>query len=180
MPLFKIDIEKEFSNEFWTNVYYATSVDLGAAHLVAQGILQAERQFHKDVVLFTRYRTSTVLQGDFQYITSIANLNGLVGSSSPRIPLWNVVRADMGDGGFKRPERKYYRLPLTEDEQDNGVLTNGVFTLVQQSLVNLLGDFAGEWCGPNSEPIVSVAVYPNVAMRQLRRGSRRRQTPVIP
>ena len=182
MATYKVDIEKLYQNEYWTNVYYIKDfVDLVTASNMAINLLQMERNIHFDIVTFTRVRTSTILPGDFQYFTEQPNEQGtLVSTGNDFLPLFNVVRVDLGDAGFKRPERKFYRCPVPEGWNSGGNLSIEGQNTVEGAINGFIIDNPGVLCGPNGEDILSANSFPFVGMRQLRRGSRRKATPVIP
>ncbi len=182
MPTYQIDVEKLYNNEYWTNVYYVgpNLLSLDDAVQAADSIVAFERAIHFDVVTFTKYRASTIVPGDIEYRTIILNVPGnRVSTGNTFLPLFNVVRCDLTDEGFKRPERKYYRLPVAEADQADGVLGFNVGTLIDDAWTTQIQGNSVPLVGPNGEAIIDLSVFPNVGMRQLRRGSRRRTTPVI-
>lgn len=182
MATFKVDIEKLYQNRYWTNVYYVgVGATLSDAVGTAAEIVAMEKKFHADLVTFTKYRVSTITPGDFVYQTVVLNEQGARNSTGMDfLPLFNVARVDLTDEGFKRPERKYYRCPVAESDQSGGTLSNTFITLIEGAFEVFFGSFVGALVGPNAEAITSAQVYPFVGMRQLRRGSRRRTTAIIP
>lgn len=182
MATYKLDIEKFYQGEYWTNVYYLGPdlTTLTDAANMAEIVVDTERTIHKTVVNFTRFRVSTITPGDFQYRTVVLNQSGLANVSQDIMPLWDVARVDLTDEGFKRPERKYYRLPLQEGEQSNTDLNPTLIGIINSAWSSALGDPNLTLVGPNGEAITAASTHPRVAMRQLRRGSKRKQEPVIP
>ena len=181
MATFQVDIQKFWQNEYWTNVYFIKDFpDLLGASAVAADLVQMERQFHFDVVTFSAVRTSTITPGDFQYVTTQPNEPGLVNSTgNDFLPLFNVVRVDLTDAGFKRPERKYYRCPVPESWNSGGNLAVEGENTVEGAINGFIIENPGVLCGPNGEDILEANAYPRVGMRQLRRGSKRKATPII-
>jgi len=178
MPLFSLDIEKELGGEFWTNRYILELDDITQAVLAGNTITGFELAIHYDIVNFTKYRVSDLNpETDVYVIVPIgaAGERTFVGSY---LPLFNVVRVDF-PAGTGRPSRKYLRLPINENEVDNGVLASGLIALINSEYGVPLGDFE-LFVDVDGQPIGTGIVSPKVAMRQLRRGSRRKVTPVIP
>ena len=181
MPLYQIDIEKYlqgpgFLNNFWTNVYFADSTDLAAAQTVAASILALERAVHLTTVTFTKYRVREKTPGATGQISTIS-LAGQRTVSGDALPLFNVVRVDLNTG-TGRPSRKYLRCPLQEAEQANGSLTTTYISAFNTAYrdpllaISSLRDV-------DNQPFVSATTITAVGMRQLRRGSTRRNNPVI-
>ena len=182
MPLFQLDIEKQLGNEFWTNVYYLNApTGLPEAVTNAQSVITVERNIHKTIVTFTRARVRTAVEGDELYTIIPLGLAGLATLSGDYIPLFNTVNAILAPGAG-RPSRKYYRTPVGEGEQVNGVLASTVVTAINTQLARLLpgGDLEAGLNDVDGQQIISSAVVSAVGMHQLRRGSRRRATPVLP
>ena len=151
----------------WTNKYRLQTTDLGTAQTLAAAIMAMETAITKDVVTIGPYRLDEVA-GDGQVATGPAANFGGVTAGAPLIPLWNVVRVVFYDTAG-RPEQKYLRLPLAEDEQDDGVLTEALTDLVQTEYADpLSGEL--EYVGPNAEAHSGAfRVVPLVQMRQLHR-----------
>lgn len=177
MALFNLDIEKELDGEFWTNRYILEAGSLGQASADGQNIVNFERAITSSQVTFTRYRVSdqVPLTDVFQIVAlGVLGLRVLTG---PLLPLFNVVRVDF-TAELGRPSRKYLRGVLGEDDivfnsiaQPTQVLVFDLYALpLFQSTV---------FVDVDGQALVGASVIPNVAMRQLRRGSRRRQTPVL-
>lgn len=178
MPIFKVDIEKQLGTEFWTNVYYVDTASLTDAHTVGAEIVVAERSIHRNDVLFTKYRTSDMVPGTDQFITEPLNVYGALAVASPHLALFNVLRVDLGVG-IGRPSRKYLRGVLLEGDVSFNDIEAGSLALFQTDYADDL-ELIEELVDIDGQPIIDCTVYPKVAMRQLRRGSRRSTTPVIP
>lgn len=179
MAQWKVDIEKLFSGEYWTNVYYVEADTLALATAHAADIVDLEKATTYDVVTFTKALITPIPNPGNAFATLPINDTGdLVVGTSDLLPLFNVVRVDLivGEG---RPSRKYLRTPVAEDWTTAGSFTtavlNDINTRYAAPLVAL-----GFVTDESGNPIVGSSVYPKVAMRQLRRGSKRRTTPVLP
>ncbi len=177
-PYWQIDVQKLLGTEYWTNVYHVAASSQATAMLYAEAIVDLERQSALSSVQFVRNRVAPFPGPSEGTIIPI----GLVGvvAGDGWLPLFNVVRVDF-PAPTGRPSRKYYRLPLAESAQTNGVLDQNVRAIIQ-------GRFDAYFASPNSsglididgQLLVSARVMSNVGMRQLRRGSKRRLQPVIP
>jgi hypothetical protein len=173
-----IDVEKELLGEYWTNRYIVVAPDLAGATAAGLSIATMERAFHKTPVLFTKMRASDGQTGTDIY--SVQNLNyfGQQAANGEHLALFNVMRVDFNVSGGGRPSRKYYRCPIGEGEQASGKFLieflNGIAPSIQA-----LVDFT-PYVDVDGQPIVSGSVYPNVGMRQLRRGSKRATPPPNP
>lgn len=178
MPLFKVDIEKVYANEYWSNVYYLELDVLDGALTVANEIVAAERAIHKNFVLFTKVRVSDMIPGTDEYITGVLNVTGLATSESTLLPLWNVVRVDL-TATAGRPSRKYLRGCIAEDNMSYDNLDPAFVTFINNNYVTPLV-LIEELKDVDGQDLVDGACMPKVGMRQLRRGSRRRTTPIIP
>lgn len=182
MPVFQIDVEKTLGGEFWTNVYYVQAGNLAQAVAAAQDVALMERSFHYSYVLFTKARVRTTVEGDFVYETVPINEFGQVDPlGSPHLPLFNVLRADFQVGG-SRPSRKYYKLPILENNQNNGLIDPGLSADVATKLnarLEALATAGTPLCDPQGQILQAATTFRNVGMRQLRRGSKRKLKPII-
>ena len=177
MPLWKLIIEKQFGTEYWVNDYYLDSADMAQADSDAQPIIDAEIAIHQVGVQFTKYRISTVVPDDDVFSNFALNVSGTRGAAGDMLPLFNVLRVDItaasGRGG-----RKYLRGVLCEEDTTFNVINPGSITSFDTLYCNVL-DGLSYLVKSNGVALVDATVYPNVGMRQLRRGSRRRTTPII-
>lgn len=179
MPLFDVNIEKMYGSEFWTNRYVVQAADVTAAHAIGMAIYGYERSIHKFGVLFTKVRTSDRVIGTDVYVLTEPNTQGSVAvPAGSALPLFNCVRVDFGvESG--RPSRKYLRLPLFTSEVAAGdAVSNAVVTAVNTSYATPLVNEVG-FVDVDNQSIITGAAKTGIAMRQLRRGSKRRQQPVL-
>ena len=178
MARFTIDIEKRLVNEYWSNRYTSESPSLAAAVSAGQTIVTAERSFTSNQVTFTTLRVRSQGAGDDQF--SIVPLNVLgqrVLALTTMLPLFNVVRVDI-QATTGRPSRKYYRAVLGEGDIEFTGIAQAVLDLVQGAVNTALN--AEQLVDVDGDDWIQAAAQTSVGMRQLRRGSRRRQTPIIP
>lgn len=180
MAVFKIDVEKQLGSEYWSNVYYVEANGIAEAATFAVPIAQAERSFTSNTVLFTKARTSDLVPNTDNYITSVLNAYGQnAGQPSELLPLFNVIRVDLVTGRG-RPGRKYYRACLFEPYVSGSpwTLSAGIVDAVNNAINGLLATVP--LVQKDGDQIVTAEVYTTVSMRQLRRGSKRKQKPVLP
>lgn len=181
MPVYQIDIEKSLQptagvTNYWTNVYYTNAASEAAAITTGQSVVTLEKQIHANNVTFTKMRTRLV--SDLAQTGTVTVLTGTgARTASEYLPLFNVVRIDFGVASG-RPNRKYLRLPVLEGDTTSALLTSAMKTLVANSYstplinTNAITDKSGQ-------PILTAAIADAVGMRQMRRGSKRKVTPVI-
>lgn len=86
----------------------------------------------------------------------------------------------MSTTGFGRPSRKYFRLPVYESDQSSGLLEPILVNFIDTTITAVINDGGPNLCDLQGQLLTNVAVFGNVSMRQLRRGSKRRATPVLP
>ena len=181
MALYKVDVEKLYNNEYWTNVYHIDAVSMVDAGIQMDAIVAFEASIHFVPVTITKARVSTVTPNDNQYITKVYNTPGTRDATgNDFLPLFNVIRVDITDSGFGRPERKYFKLPVSEQMQNDGTLNNTIISEITAAFNALIANDDVALTGPNGESLVSATTFPKVGMRQLRRGSKRRLQPILP
>lgn len=181
MAVYQVDIEKSFNpttstTVYWTNVYYVNAADVASATTSGQSIVTLEKTIHGTTVAFTKMRIRlAALQVSPGTIIALSG-NGGRTANNP-LPLFDVVRVDFSVA-TGRPNRKYLRLPLGSADNSAGALVAGTVTTVQNSYMTPLINM-NVVCDTQGQPILSGSVWPYVAMRQLRRGSKKKTTPVI-
>lgn len=173
----QVDIQKRIGTEYWTNRYFLGVGSVGEAAGFVDEIVAFEKSIHSTEVIFDRARVSDGIPGTDSYVIIPLNGNGGVSGSGAHVPLFNTVRIDFGVGAG-RPSRKYYRCGLGEglmtgENWDNLLITD--YQAAATAFVN--GDVP--YCDVDGQIIINATVMNQVQMRQLRRGSRKRNQPVI-
>lgn len=179
MPVFQVDIEKQLGSEYWTNSYHLSSDDMAAAAAESETLFQAEKAIHLGAVLITKVRISDMVPDNETFIVITKNETGLSGGSSGTgLPLFCAVRVDF-QAAAGRNGRKYLRGVLTEADQND-------FGVINQTMLDFINTNYGDpvivdanTCKPDGTMLVDWSTHNRVAMRQLRRGSKRTQ-PVLP
>jgi hypothetical protein len=182
MALYTVQVFKNLDvnpDRHWTNVYHVDAAGLDDAVLAVDPIVTGEVSFHRSNIVFSSARVSTTAEGDNTFTVVPLNENGGRGISSDQaIPLFNTVRVDIARSTAGRPDRKFYRLPICENDQANFILDSGLQSSIASAVdgmiaavaalgsgQKLVGRLGGDW--------VSAVVAPAVQMRQLHRKRRR-------
>lgn len=174
----QFEIEKMYNGEYWVNRYFL-STTIGDSAAAATAILAAERAVTDSRVTFTKMTLRTTAELDYIYATTVINAAGLANNSgADMLPLFAVVRVDFTVTAG-RPSRKYLRGLLIEPATLAFDIIPQYITAFQTGYADAIEGVAG-LCDPQGDAIVSGVVYPKVAMRQLRRGSKKKVTPSSP
>lgn len=173
--IWQIDIQKQLGTEYWTNVYFSDAGTLPAAKTVGDNLVANEKLIHANIVNFIQMRIRPYPSGGQQ--GTVYQLSG-VGSVSTAdyLPLFNVARVTLTVASG-RPSRKYYRLPVGEADQANGTFIPAKVSSLNTSLASFIT--TANLTDESGNVFTAATVVPTVGMRQLRRGSKRRATPVI-
>lgn len=159
----------------WTNTYNFTAASFtDAIGKLFTGVLPLERAIHTEDVEFVRLNVNSVGTGPGPGRSDTISSLGLAGSDPTiQLPLWNVARVILIDAENK-PESKYLRLPLQEDDVTGMFLDGGLVTLIGTDYVTpLIG--LGYITGPGGEGIIEGVVQEKIQMRQ--QGWHRRTRP---
>jgi hypothetical protein len=173
MPRITIEKYYPFFGEYWTNVYW-TGGSMGDAGAVAVALIAAEVAVHYNVVTITKARIDDGLENTDVFVTSVVNAPGSRSPGAEPYPLFAVARVDFSISGQGRPGRKYLRGVLGEDTANGLALTSGMMTVLNTYASAVV---AAGVTDPQGSAIISGAAHPQVAMRQLRRGSKKPVTP---
>lgn len=171
--VYEVTIQKSLNFEFWTNVYHLRADNLAGALSQAYQIIEdIEKPLHLEYVAFDSMRVrpqGTSDQGTTVPLNEVGEITG-----EAFLPLYNTLRVDF-PVALGRPSRKFYRLPITETRQNNGLFQDSFLTFVQTTITGALDGSNGlQLCDVDGQAIIGAAPYKNVAMRQLRRGAKRR------
>jgi hypothetical protein len=178
MSVWQVDIEKFYQGEYWTNVYYVEADTLLDAAAIGDAIVPIEESITNPVITFTKYRTSDLTPGTDIYITTVINEPGeSTQAMGTLLPLFNVVRVDLSSG-VGRPGRKYLRGCMGEADMDYNTIVPASVTYFTDHYAVPLGALAGVVMKDGSD-ILTADVWPQIGMRQLRRGSKRKAVPII-
>lgn len=177
----KLDVQKSLGagQMYWTNRYLLDYADPSA---VPSGefnaIVAGERAMHSNLVQFVSLRISDIVEGTDNYIVwPLTGTGGVIPTGNP-LPGWVTYRVDFGFGAG-RPGRKYYRVYVGEGQQ-NGNVWETSYRGDVQALMNTMIAAAPSICSPDGVNVITAVAKNELQMRQLRRGTKRPLTPVIP
>lgn len=176
MP-WQVDIEKLLNGEYWTNRYIISTTDLAAGIVVGQQLADIERAVTGTTITQTKFRVSDGTPNTDVYQIVQLNRAGTLSLSGPALSLFIVARVDFSTAGGGRPSRKYLRGCLSGTYINGEALTTTILTILNTYATNVLA--VDEFVDVDGQAFISHAVWPFVAMRQLRRGSKRRTEPVL-
>ena len=176
MAIFKFEVFKSLGRERWGNTYLIASDTLVNADAYGiENVVPFEQQVHDQRVTFEESRTSTLTPNDGQFITTVLGGTGDA-TYGEYLPLYNTVRVDITRDGVGRSARKYYRTPVPEGEQDNGVLSTTFVNAFNTAINDLIATGAvpgTHLCLPDGDAWLAGSTRTAVQMRQLHRKRRR-------
>lgn len=171
--LWIIDSEKLLQGEYWTNRYIVAAPSLAEASAMGNAIVGIERAITHTSVLFTKYRASDGQPDTDIYQVYNVNDFGARVVSGEMLALFNVARFDFNVAGGGRPSRKYMRGCLVESDVNFNALAVATITNFNADFATPMAALAG-YVDIDGQEISDGQVYPFLAMRQLRRGSKRK------
>jgi hypothetical protein len=170
---YQLSIEKYYAGEYWVNRYFLSTLALTDARTAANAIAALERTLYSGYVVMTKMSISSTQQGDFVYETIVLNQpGGRDIALNQMLPLFVVVRVDFSVQA-SRPSRKYLRGVLIEPDINGVAIEPAIITMVNTNYATKMAAIA-DFVDPQGSDIVTGACHPQVAMRQLRRGSKKR------
>lgn len=174
--VYSCTIEKVYAGEYWVNRYYTGGIGLSAAIAIGEDIAALEQSVYPGAVVITKLSVATTEQGDYIYETRVLNLAGARDIVlNQLLPLFCVVRCDFSVQA-SRPSRKYLRGILTEADINGLAIAAPIITMINDNYALPLAALEG-FVDPQGADIYAGSCNPNVAMRQLRRGSKKKTTP---
>lgn len=171
-PSWRIQIVKSLGGEQWSNDYLTDLDTLSLAESLATDLVTFEQNIHMTVVHFDYFRISSYVAFDRVFRHIPVNENGLV-STSDYLPLYNTCRVDFQTASSD-PARKYYRCPVAEGSQQNGVLSSDFLTAIGSALFTYLDDpgHYGDIVTTAGNKVQTASPHNLVQMRQLHRHKR--------
>lgn len=169
MPIYVVTLQKEFANQGveqpWVNTYHVSAASEEDALDIGEQIQVIEAAVHWSNINFTRItaRQDSPLAGSGrQRATSLLGARDATGESF--LPSFNTIRVTFTDG-VNRPDQKYLRPMINENEQSGGTLEGDMPGFMEASYVNAILALTGV-VSSDGVPYTSGAVYPFVQMRQ--------------
>lgn len=176
-PQYRIQIQKTLGADSWSNVYLTDDPNLLDAQDLSALLLTFEQHIHMDIVLFDFILISTFAPDDRVFRHLPINQPGLVGPN-PYLPLYNTARLDLTTSSSD-PARKYYRLPIDEGQQSNGLIVGGALaTLTAAFNTYMVATSVLEHIVTNTgHTVVAGSFHAPVQMRQLHRKRKKKLVP---
>jgi hypothetical protein len=177
-PIWRIQVQKQFLNQNWSNDYLTSAITIEDATDVANAVIAFERAIHAVSVEFLYVRISSVTVGDRYHRDITLNEPGLRDTGgSDALPLFNTIRVDFGTS-FYDPGRKYYRSPVVESDQSGGSLLPGTISFINGAIAaHLPTDVLNEIVTPKGHQVTDASCYQYVQMRQQHRRRKKKVTP---
>lgn len=168
---YRLQIVKELGFEQWANDYILRHDDIDAAANAADLLVAFERSIHDSRIIFDYFIVSDPNPDTRIFRHVVLNEPGLVdGSSFQYLPLFNTVRVDLQTVDTD-PGRKYYRTPIYESNQVDGVLTESSVSfyqgIVDDQIVANLAEL--KLVTRDTVFVTGAVVHPQIQMRQLHR-----------
>lgn len=165
----------------WSNVYLLDAADLLAAVAMGESIVAPETNLHHEVVLYDRLVVSSLTPRDGVFEVIPLSTTGNVGlSGADWLPIYNTMRIDFHVIGGGRPSRKYYRSPISEADQIDGIFTSDALDTWQTRAMGFLTSLLGAgvaWVDPDGQSIDAASVQEEIQMRQEHRKRKKKVTP---
>lgn len=171
MPLWKVDIQKNYYGDYITNVYHVVTPDITSAMQAANDIAQLERKLLFPDQFIDNLRVSTPAPADEVFYTLPVNIPGTRPTAGQLLPAFCRIRVDLSVG-YRRPGRKFL-LSLTETDQASGQLEPAMIAFVNANYAVPLVAL-GVCASPDGSMVISAACKASVGMRQLKRASKRK------
>lgn len=177
--VYQIDTQKSMGGEYWTNRYHCVAGSLDDALQIGLELSAKEAAQSLSQVSFVSVRASTPQKGDDVYLVEQVNYNGGITAGGTSMPLFVVARLTFTKGPG-RPDVKYFKGMLNTDATaDAFTLKGNVVTGLQDGIAAALLATEG-LSSADGDPYTNIKVDKRIGMRQLRRGSKKRDEPVIP
>lgn len=175
MPKFRLTLEKYNSGfaEYWTNIYWCNVAVITDAVPLLTSLMNAERPLYWASTVITKGRVDDAVKLTDNFRTVTFNAAGTRASpTGDAYPLFAVSRVDftVADGG--RPSRKYLRATIADEDTAGATALAAAAVTRLQTYADAI--VAAGLCDVDLAAITAGAVWPNIAMRQLRRGSKKR------
>lgn len=164
---------------YWTNRYLTTISNMADAKGVMDRLVAAERVLYTSGTVITNGRVDDNVEDTDEYATTAYNLPGTRAAvATDFIAPWVVGRVVFSVADLGRPLQKYIRMFVSEgDTAGPFALSSAAMAILNQYATAVVAE---PICDPAGNLVVAGAAFPNVAMRQLRRGKKKKDTPSSP
>lgn len=175
--LFKIDMQYLYQTEYWTNVFYVDVADYGAAQSAVIDLAEVLKTGIQNSVSIDKARITPAPFTRDTFRDVVLGISGTGGATQPA-PLFNVVRWQ-----FAKPVGRAINMYFRGGVTPSNIGPDQEFTEAAQTFNNALlaaiFDLPVQFVSRAGTVYTTATAAPKVGMRQLRRGSRRKTTPVI-
>jgi len=170
MAVYVVTIKKQYVSALlnespWVNTYHVTAADEEGALSVAAGLVDIEKAVHWSDIAFTKMsvRQDSVLAGSGRSI-GLSGTGERDATGESFLPSFCTARVSFTDG-IARPDQKYLRLNINENEQTNGNLDSSLIDFLEDNYVTPLLSYVGLVSSDGVQYTAGV-VNPSVQMRQ--------------
>lgn len=177
MPVYKFDIQYVYQTEYWTNKLYYICPDMAGARDCAELVAGILLTAINDSVTIDKVRVTPYPFVRNTYTDVVIGQPG-TGGSGVLAPLFNVVRWQFGKN-YGRYVSHYFRGGITPSNIGNNQQFTPAAHAFNNGIVSQLADLSYILCDVNGFQYIVALANIRVGMHQLRRGSKRRKTPVI-
>lgn len=170
-PAYAFDLEHQFGQEVWSNVFHIDAADLAAAVDVANDIADLVLVATQPTVLQTKGRVYTTALDAYNFVTIPFNRMGTRTGQIGAIlmPLYVTARIDF-NASVGLPSRKYFRGILSQQDVDVFDTLDSTVLGTLNTLGTALATLPG-YVDVDGDLLTGHAVWPKTQMRQLRRRS---------
>lgn len=177
MPTYKLDIQYVYETEYWTNKLYIIEPDIESAVNALQALTDVLKTGVQNSVTIDKGRITPFPYLRNTYRDVQLNKAGTGGTAAPA-PLFNVVRWEFSRA-YGRAISHYFRGGVTPSNIGTDQKFTDAAHTFNDDLVLALFETGPVICDKIGDPYTRATTDIRVGMRQLRRGSKRKKTPVI-
>lgn len=170
----RVEIHKSLAGEQWANDWLVNDVAMSDAVDVATQLVAFEQHVHMSIVNFDYVMVTSRAVGDRVFRHIPLNFPGLL-DLAEYLPLYCTARFDMATEDSDSC-RKYFRTPLAEGWQSNGIIAGGIITTLSAAAATYL-ESPGVYehiRSPRGNIVTGGSWSNKVQMRQLHRHKRKK------
>jgi len=158
----------------WCNTYHVSAADEDDALSIMEDVAAMEKAIHWSDVFFTRIavRQDSPLAGSGRQL-ALTGTGDRDATGEQFLPSFCTVRIVLTDG-VNRPDQRYFRLRINENENESGLLSSTLITFLEVNFIATFIALSGV-VSSSHVPYTGGTVVPQVQNRQ--RGWHRRTRP---
>lgn len=173
MAFYNAEIRKAIADarDTWVNTYHVSAANEDDAIAIMEDVVAMERAIHWSDVFFTRLsvRQDSPLAGSGRQV-ALTGTGDRDATGEDFLPSFCTARIILTDG-VNRPDQRYFRLRINENENDNGSLSSTLITFLEVNFIATFIALSGV-VSSSHVPYTGGTVFPGVQNRQ--RGWHRR------